>query len=240
MNERSIDASQRFAARLAGCTYLANYITAVFGVIVTSSIAGSGDFAERAARIAGSAFLYRTALASTTISWLLIVVLAFALYVTLEPVNKRLAQLALFFEIGQASVGAVTVLFSFANLRLYTAAHATASAPSDQIQALAKAIATAADSGFNITMMFLAVGSTLFFCLFYTSGYIPKALAGLGVFGSALMLAVSVAMLLFPEYERTLQLGWAPIGVAEITTAFWLAIVGIRQRRLAAGTGAPA
>jgi len=228
MNERSIDNTQRVYARLAGCMYLANYVTALFGVMTPSWIKGSGDFAERASRILASEHLYRTALASMAISWVIIVILAFALYVTLEPVNKRLAQIALFFELGQACVGAVTVMLSFATLRLYTAAVPTAPFQNVQLQALVRVTGSAADSGFNIAMIFFALGSASFFFLFYRSGYIPKALAALGVFGSVVMAVVSLAMLIFPEYAGTLQYGWAPIGIAEVTTAFWLVIVGIR------------
>jgi hypothetical protein len=77
-------------------------------------------------------------------------------------------------------------------------------------------------------MIFLAVGSAIFFYLFYKSRYIPRLLAGWGVFASVVMFVVSVAMFLFPENMRTLQLGWGPLGIAEIGTALWLIIVGIR------------
>lgn len=233
MNERSIDTTQRAYARLAGCMYLANYVTALFGVMTLSWIRGSGDFAARASRILASEHLYRAALASMALSWVIIVILAFALYVTLEPVNKRLAQIALFFELGQASVGAVTVMLSFATLRLYTAAQPAGLFQNDQLQALVRVTGSAADSGFNIAMIFLGLGSTLFFSLFYRSRYIPRALAAFGVFGSIVMAVVSVAMLIFPEYAGKLQYGWAPIGLAEVTTAFWLVIVGIRPPALA-------
>ena len=240
MNERSIDNTQRFYARLAGCMYLANYVTALIGVMTPAWIRGSGDFADKAGRVLASEHLYRTALASMAISWVIIVILAFALYVTLEPVNKRLAQVALFFELGQASVGAVTVILSFAALRLYTAAQPPAPFPSDQLQALVKIIGSAADSGFNIAMTFFALGSALFFSLFYTSRYIPRALAALGVFGSVLMALVSLAMLVFPEFTRALQYGWAPIGIAEVATALWLVIVGIRPPPVVGDVPAPA
>ncbi len=42
------------------------------------------------------------------------------------------------------------------------------------------------------------------------------------------MLIVSLGALTFPEYARTFQYGWAPMGIAEITTGFWLMIRGIR------------
>ena len=118
MQEFAIDKSQRFYARLAGFMYLANYAAAVFGALMPARIRGSGDFATTARRVLESETFYRATLTSMSISWILIVVLGFALYVTLEPVNKRLAQLALFMELGQASVGSFIAILSFATLQL--------------------------------------------------------------------------------------------------------------------------
>jgi hypothetical protein len=228
MHEHSPDRTQRVYARVAGVAYLANYATSVFGVMMPSWIRGSGDFAERAQRVVASEHLYRTALTSMAIGWVIIVVLAFALYVTLEPVSKRLAQLALFSEIGQACIGAVTVVVSFVVLHLYTGAQASGPFQHAQLQALVSVSGDAINNGFNISMMFFALGSTVFFYLFYTSRYIPRALAGLGVFGSIVMGIVSVLSLIFPEHAATLQYGWGPMGIAEVATALWLAIVGVR------------
>jgi hypothetical protein len=240
MHDHPIDDTQRMYARLAGSMYLFNYVTAVFGAVAPSRIMGSGDFAERVQRILASEHLYRAALVSMAISWVLIVILAFALYVTLEPVNKRLAQIALFMELGQACVGAVTVMLSFGALRLYTTGQATGPFQNDQLQVLVSVTNSASGSGFQIAMTFLAVGSTLFFYLFYKSRYIPRPLAAWGVFASVLMLMVSLAGLTFPEYASTLQYGWGPMGIAEIATAFWLMIVGIRLPPVLAGEVATA
>src|SRR5215213_6727819 len=94
-----IDDTQRSYARLAGFAYLLNYATSVFGYLTPTRIRGSGEFAERAQRVLDSEALYRTALTSMAVGWVLIVVLAFALYVTLQPVSRRLAQLALLLEL---------------------------------------------------------------------------------------------------------------------------------------------
>jgi hypothetical protein len=228
MQEFAIDDAQRRYARLAGVMYLLNYATSVFGAIVPPRIAGAGELADQARRISASEHLYRGALASMAIGWVLIVVLAFSLYITLKPVSRRIAQLALLLEVAQAAVGAVTVMFSFAALRIYTAVSQPGSIQNEQLQAVVRALDSGGLSGFQISMMFLGAGSTLFFYLFYKSGYIPRALAALGVVGSALMIAVSVSILIFPNYANQLQLGWAPIGLAEVGTALWLTFVGIR------------
>ena len=224
-----IDSTQRTYARLAGLMYLLNYVTSVFGALTPDRIRGSGDFAERARRILASELLYRTALTSMAIGWVLIVFLAFSLYVTLKPVNKRLAQLALFLELGQASVGAVTVIFSFVVMGLYTSFQPGGTAQNDLLQGFARVVYSATGGGFNISMTFLAIGSTIFFYLFYKSRYIPRPLAAWGVFASVLMLIVSLAMILFPNNARALQFGWGPMGIAELGTAFWLMIAGIRE-----------
>lgn len=224
-----MSSEQRTAARVAGLAYLVNYITSVFGVVMPSRIRGSGDFAEKAARVLAAEHLYRTALTSMAVGWVIIVILAFALYVTLEPVNKRLAQIALFFELGQACVGAVTVMVSFAALRLYT--HGSGLFQHEQLQALVLVARDAIDSGFHISMIFLSFGSTLFFYLFYKSRYIPRAIGALGVFASVVMAFASGAFLIFPEYSDTIRYGWGPMGLAEITTAFWLMIAGIREEK---------
>ncbi len=239
MPERSIDSTQRAYARFAGFMYILNYVLNFIGELTPSWIRGSGDFAETARRVLASEYLYRSALTSTTIAWVSIVILGFALYVTLEPVNKRLAQLALFLRLGEAFVGGATVMVSFAIVRLYTTTQATALFQNDQLQALASVAWSAFGSGFQIAMTFVSVGSTLFFYLFYKSRYIPRPLAAFGVFASVVMLMVSCAILILPEHLRTLQYGWAPMFLAEVTTAFWLILAGIRQAPAVIGEVAP-
>lgn len=226
--------SQFFYARLAGFLYLFNYLTSVFGAMAPGWISGSGDFAQKAERVVASELLYRAALVSMTIGWILIVFLAFSLYVTLKPVNKRLAQIALFLEIGQACIGAVTVMFSFATLWLYTAAPATATFQPAQLKTLVAVMQDTGGNGFQISMIFLSVGSAIFFYLFYKSGFFPKAFAAFSAFTSVILFMVSAGFLLFPAYKSRLLIGWVPMGIAEVGTAFWLMIRGIRPRKMVA------
>jgi hypothetical protein len=225
--------SQFFYARLAGFMFLLNYLTSVFGAMAPGWISGSGDFVQKAERVVASELLYRAALVSMTIGWILIVFLAFSLYVTLKPVNQRLAQLALFLEIGQACIGAVTVMFSFATLWLYTAAPATATFQPAQLKTLVTVTQNTAGTGFQISMMLLSVGSTIFFYLFYKSGFFPRAFSAFCVGASIILFVVSVGLLLFPNFQKVLLIGWAPMGIAEVGTALWLMIRGIRPRKMA-------
>jgi len=240
MHVTPISRAQRACARLAGYLFLLNYALVIVGQFVPSTIRGSGDVAERAQRVLASESLYRVGLTSMTVGWVSIVVLAFALFVSLEPVHRRLAQLALCFRLGESFVGGASLMASFAMLRFYREVHAGGAVPPDLATSLAGVAGGATGSGFNIAMAFFSPGSLLFFLLFFRSGYIPRALAALGVFGSGLMFVVALATLLLPQHAGLLQLGWAPIGVAELVTALWLAVVGIRQPKRPAVGAAPA
>jgi hypothetical protein len=36
--------------------------------------------------------------------------------------------------------------------------------------------------------------------------------------------------LIFPEYAATLQYGWAPMAIAEVTTGFWLMLFAVKTQ----------
>ena len=101
--------------------------------------------------------------------------------------------------------------------------------PAEQLGTLVAILRSATGSGFLITLLFFSVGSLLFFYLFLRSRYIPRPLAALGLVGSAISLLAGIGGLVFPELGGAIQFGWGPIGVAEIATAFWLLLVGIRK-----------
>lgn len=223
------DATQRYYARVAGAAYLGNYITAVAGFVGMSVLAGSGDFAERAARMTASEPLYRAALASMAVSWVILLLQAYALYQTLKPVGTHVARFAGILQGSQAVVGAASVMFGFGILRLYTSARAGGPLPDEQLEVLLGIVNASYESGFNIAMLFFSPASLLFFYLFYKSGYLPRVLAGIGVVGSALMIVAAVAGLIQPPGLKVITLAaWVPMGVAEVVTAFWLALRGIR------------
>jgi hypothetical protein len=238
MHEHSPDRTQRFYARLAGFLFL--FVMAIFiaGELITSRIRGAGDFAEATGRILASELLYRVGLLSTAVGALGVLLLSYALYVTLEPVNRRLAALALYARIGEAFIIGAVLVFRFAALRLYAAAEGSGGgvAQDDPWAALTSFTGSAYGSGVQIWLMFCSLGSVLFFYLFYQSRYIPRPLAGLGVLGSILLMVVSVGILLFPEHADTIQYGWAASFVAEVTTGFWLLISGIRPAPAGART----
>src|SRR5229473_182686 len=119
MTSSDIDKSQIRYARLAGFLFLWLIITGLAGELTISHIVGSGTFAETAKRVVASEHLYRAALSSELIETLSAALLAFALYVTLKPVDKLLAQIAMYWRLGESFIGGVGMILGFAKLRLY-------------------------------------------------------------------------------------------------------------------------
>ena len=234
MTIQTSDITQRRAARVAGAAYLGNYITAVAGVVLMSRIPGGGDFADRAARILASESLYRVALTSMAVSWVVLAVQAYALTVTLDRVHAHLARVAGLLMASQAIVGAVSILFAFMLLRVYAATGTQGALTGEQLASLRVIVNGAYGNGFTLAMLFFSPASLLFFWLFRRSGYLPRPVATLGVAGSMLMIVATIAGLLGLSAERTLTiLAWVPMGIAEVVTACILAFRGIRTPAVA-------
>jgi hypothetical protein len=216
---KSPETTQRIYARIAGFLFIWLIITGLAGALTMSHIAGSGTFAETAKRVAASEHLYRVALSSELIETMSALLLAFALYVTLKPVDKLLAQIAMYFRLGESFIGAAGIIVGFVRLSLYRSPSIGALGAGQSFLDLTR------DAGFavyNISAISFSIGSTLFYYLFFRSRYIPRTLSALGVFASVIVTLMCFGSLIFPEHSATLQYGWAPMAIAEVTTGFWL------------------
>ncbi len=228
---------QRTYARLAGVMFLANYVLQGAGDSVTIISRRTATFEETARYATESALLWRVSLAEVGASWIVIGVLAFALYAVLESVNKRLAQLALCMRLGASFVGAASLMFRVAQARLYQASATAGLFTTEQLRTLVAVSQRAAGAGFTVSMMFLGLSSTIFFVLFLRSRYLPAALARFGIVSSPLLVAAAVAMFVFPERTNELKLMGVPGLLVEVATAFWLLFKGLQPRAAAEARG---
>ena len=209
--------AQQAYARLAGLSYLLVLAVDIAGLVITSSIAGDGDFAAAARNVVASETLYRVGLCLALVGSLLTIPLAIGLFVTLRPVDPSLATMGLVFRSAEAAIGGVGLVGSFAALEAYLAGSQTAF----DSQSLGNASQVAA--------IFFSTGSTIFFWIFLKSRYLPRLLPAWGVFASALYLAYWIASLLAPDLPGAVTIAASlPILVAEVTTGLWLLIAGVR------------
>ena len=119
---------------------------------------------------------------------------------------------------------------TFGLLNVYVAANHPGAFGADQLSALTALRPLGAST--TVAAIFFSTGSTIFFYVFLRSHYIPRALAGLGVFASALYLAAWLAELVAPATPGLVNLvASVPILIAEVGTGLWLLITGIKVER---------
>jgi uncharacterized protein DUF4386 len=229
----TITPEQHTYARLAGILFLANYVLQCLGDFPTILARRGETFAETARWAAESQLLYRVSLLEVAAAWIVIGILAFALYAVLEPVNKRLAQLALMLRLGASFVGASSVMLRMAEARLYRASATEGLFTTEQLHTLVTVSVRSYSAGVKVAWMFMGAGSLLFFMLFWRSRYLPRALAGLGILGSGLVVVMAATMFVFPDRTNELKLiGLLPF-LAEVTTALWLLFKGLQPQAMA-------
>jgi hypothetical protein len=222
------DKTQRQYARLAGVVLLAEIVLAVGAGLLLSRIEGGGTPAEIARRIAASEHLYRAALSVVVLVTLGSAVLAFALYVTLRPINPLLAQLAMIFSLGDSFLALVVRTCSFVRVHLYTSAQ-NAGLPWEAFSGLMRSIGSLAE---NIGGISFGIGSVLFFHLFFKSDYIPRVLSGFGLAAAMVWTALYFASLVFPAERSSLMRICLPLmALAEVATAFYLVRFAARPAR---------
>ena len=224
------ETTQRIYARLAGFLCLWLIINGIGGALIYSHIAVSGTFAQAVQRIAASERLYRVALSSEVIETLSAVLLAFALHVTLKPVNNFLAQLAMIFILEDSILGWVVRLCGFMRLHLYTSSQSVGAGtiPSETLVGLTRSLAGAAE---NVGGICFGIGLLLFFYLFLKSRYIHRILSALGLSASVIWTGLYFANLLFPEQHKAFQyISWPLMAVADVTTGFWLMLFAVKSQ----------
>jgi Domain of unknown function (DUF4386) len=226
---RSIDASQRTAAKVAGWAFLltdAPAITAQF--LVRSNLIIDGNPAKTAANMLAAEWLFRLGIALQLVMIAGLIALIVALYVTLRPVSPGLAFLAAFWRVVENAVLAVGTVSSFNVLRLLGGAGGLRAFGGDRLQALALQSIGTYDDAYKVSLLFGGLGNALFAYLFIESGYLPRPLAAWGVFGALLTASSTLAVILFPNLAAVVYpWAYAPLLIFELGTALWLLTRGL-------------
>ena len=226
----TITPEQRTYARLAGILFLTKFGLESSGDAVTIIARGGESFAQIARFAAEHALLWRFALLNVGLAWIVVGIQAYALYVVLEPANKRLSQLALVLRLGACFVGAASLMFRVAQARLYMASQTEGLFTTEQLRTLVAVSQQGANAGIWIAWMLLGAGGMLFFLLFLRSHYLPRALAGLGIFTSAVLVTMAAVMFVCPQRTNELKLFLLPSLLADVATALWLLLKGLQPR----------
>lgn len=222
--------TQQRAAKVVGVAYLFAMAAAMFAEqYVRSGIVVTNDAVATARNIVAHEQLFRLGLACTLLVIVSDVALVTALFVLLRRVSEPLALFAAFVRLMETAVYATAALHYLDALRLLgTSPYLAALAPGEAA-VLARLYVGSYGSGLNVAFIFLGIGSTVFCWLWYRSGYVPRPLAGLGVFASALLAGGSFSFVVMPSLQRVIYPGYmVPMFFFEVGMGAWLLTRGLR------------
>jgi hypothetical protein len=119
-------------------------------------------------------------------------------------------------------------LNSLAALRLLSGAEYLKAIEASQLHSLAQHALGVQAAGMNMGFVLLGLGSAVFAYVLYKSQYIPRLLAGWGVFSSLLLAAYALSIIVFPKSGALQLIPMLPMGIYEVTLGFWLLLRGAR------------
>jgi hypothetical protein len=121
------------------------------------------------------------------------------------------------------------VLMSFIVLQLLNGGGFSTAFETEQLQALVGLFLNVRTAGLNIVIVFLCVGTVIFCYLFFKSRYVPRILAGFGIFSFSLMFIYSFVNILLPNHPAVIQIVcWPPAILFEVIFGLWLIFKGIK------------
>jgi len=226
-----IDATQQTAARVAGFAYLipvAFVLAANFGL--RKGLIISGDAAETVRRITDAMPQFRLSIVFDVVYSVGVVVLLTALYVVLRPVNRHLAALATLLKLVYSVTAVMMVLSWQAIAHLLANSEYAQALGADHLQTLVKVNLSATIDEYYVGLAFWALSATVIGWLWFKSGYVPKALALVGLVSAAWCALCTFAYIGSPAFSHLVNLWWfdTPLAIFDITLSFWLLFKGLR------------
>lgn len=222
--------SPLFYARVVGCIYLAAMALSMFTqVYVPAQIMVSGDVAATARNLISSAGLFRAGIVVDVMIFVSDVVIAWAFYELLKPVDDALARLGAFLRVADAAILTTVTLNGLVSLRLLSGADYLQAIEPQQLQGLARLFIGMRGTGLYLGFVFLGAGSAVFACLLLRSRYVPQLLAWWGIFASALLALGSLATLLSPWFAANASMAsMVPMFFYEVPLGLWFLIKGVK------------
>lgn len=236
---RTIASEQHTAARVVGFLYVLQMATGMLAFYARDQLIVGRDAVQTAANIVASERLFRISIVTDLITFATVLILVWALYVVLEPVDRNMALLAAFFRLAENSILAVTALNAFAVLALLSGTDYLRAFETQQLQALAYTFLRVYGAGFQIGFVFLGLGSAVFSYVWFKSRYIPRVLAAWGIFSSLVLAIVTLAVIVFPSLAAMGLAYMVPMFFYEVGLGLWLLVKGIHVPIPGADSTAP-
>jgi hypothetical protein len=204
--------------KLLGAAFLLQALGSLIGGLIRDSIIGTGDITDSMTNISNNILLIRLSIVTEMITGFGVVLLGALLFLILKKQDLKIALVALGLYLLEVAAIAISSIALFGLLRI--SQESVIMGHPDYLQTLGTLF-------LEIHEFFFTVGATMFYYLFYKSGYLPQALAIFGLLVAILSLLGSFVLLLDLDI---------PIFVVlllnlpfELGTGLWLLLKGIRD-----------
>lgn len=198
--------SQRKAAIIAGLGLLIMTILAIFAnFFVFQKLIVPTNPAMTHNNIIASQGIFRIGILSFLTVAILDVIVAWALYILFEPVNRYLALLAAWFRVVYAAIFAIALNNLVGVLSLITTDHSKIF-DAGELHAQMMFSLSSFNNGWNIGLAIFGLHLGLIGYLAFQSGYIPKFLGILLIIAGLGYIADSFGKILIPDYNMTIAM----------------------------------
>jgi hypothetical protein len=233
MTTRTIDSSQRTAAKVAGIAGLLAFGLVVFGnYVLLNPLVVPGNAADTARNILAHETQFRLTVVCFLTYSLGVVVLLSALYVILKPINPGLALVGALSRLIFAVLWLLSPLNLLGALRLLSNANYLQVFEPDRLQAMAKSRLGASFDDYYVGLPFFGLAATICAWLWLKSNYIPKGLAIFGVISSGWCVLCAFVFLIFPHFNKVINdyIFDTPMALFELIVSFWLLFRGLSPK----------
>lgn len=182
-----------------------------------------GNGVETVHNILGNKALFVSGLFGYLLTYITDVVVAWALYILLKPVDENLSILTAWFRLVYTIIALAALLQLVTVLRLLDASHSQIGFEKDQLIVQVMHSLYAFRDGWSFSLSFFGIHLGLLGYLVYKSGYIPKILGVLLIIAGVSWVLNGSLPLMFPG----ISLDFLMIGaLGEFVFMFWLIVRG--------------
>jgi hypothetical protein len=227
----NIDNSQRTAAKVAGIAGLLAFALVAFGnYVLLDPLIVPRNAVDTARNILAHQTQFRIALTLFLTYSIGVVVLAGALYIILEPINRGLALVGALFRVVFAMSWLLSAIHSLGALRWLISAPYLQVFEPDRLQVLARVTLASTFDDYYVGLPFFGLAATVCAWLWLKSNYIPKGLSIFGVIASAWCVFCAFVYLIFPDFNKIVNdyIFDSPMALFELAVSVWLLVRGLK------------
>lgn len=219
-------------ARFGGLIWFLMFIFGPIAQIIRSQLFIAGDMSTTAQNIMANEFLFRLGFVSDLIMMILFLILPLVFYKLFHRVDKNLSILMVIFVMISVPINMLNLLNEFSAFHVLSSVEYLNVFSANQLMAKSMLFYDMYLQGYEIANVFFALWLVPLGILVYKSGFIPKILGILLVFGGCSLLLEVFIYFLFPGYELVNIVLLIPQTLAEFAFFIWILIKRINESKV--------